>query len=61
MNKETCKKKKKKAKREHGRNKYKDIKKMQFKRVLKKWNITFLHSVGRSKKTLKFDNVELKN
>ena len=36
MNKETCKKKKKKAKKEHGRNKYKDIKKMQFKRVLKK-------------------------
>ena len=49
----------KESKRECGRNRYRNMKKMHANRMLKRWNISFLHSTKMSKKILKLDNVEV--
>ena len=49
---------KKEVKRQYGRNRYKNMKKMQVKKVLKKWNTNYSNSIKMSKKTLNFNNIE---
>ena len=58
----TCQRKKKKQKEnmeEKDKETCKKIRKRATSKKMRKWNISFLHCINISKKTLKFDNVEL--